>query len=109
MHYLYLAGAIVLEVIGTTFLKKSNGFNEGTESTICLLAYGGAFYLLSLTLKTMQVGVVYAIWSGVGIMLIALVGGLLFKQTLDAAALVGMGLILAGVLVINTMSKSVVH
>jgi small multidrug resistance pump len=109
IHYLYLACAIVLEVIGTTYLKKSNGFDEFWSSTICLACYAGAFYLLSLTLRFMPVGVVYAIWSGAGVVLIALVGWVIFKQALDAPALIGMALILAGVVILNTMSKSVVH
>ncbi|MGH6949669.1 MAG: DMT family transporter [Vitreimonas sp.] len=107
--HLYLAGAIVLEVIGTAFLKQSNGFRETVPSVITAASYAGAFYLLSLTLKTMPVGTVYAIWSGVGIVLIALVGWIAFRQTLDAPALIGMALIVAGVVVINTMSRSTAH
>lgn len=109
IHHLYLALAIVLEVIGTAFLKQSNGFRETVPSIIVGVSYAGAFYLLSLTLKAMPVGVVYAIWSGAGIVLIALVGWIAFKQALDVPALIGIGLILSGVLVINTMSRSVAH
>lgn len=109
VHHLYLAGAIVLEVIGTAFLKQSNGFREILPSIVTAVSYAGAFYLLSLTLRAMPVGIVYAVWSGVGIVLIALVGWIAFKQTLDAPALIGMALIVAGVIVINTMSRSVAH
>ncbi|GIK50840.1 MAG: multidrug efflux SMR transporter [Hyphomonadaceae bacterium] len=108
-HYLYLALAIVLEVIGTAFLKQSNGFRELAPSLVTAASYAGAFYLLSLALKTMPVGVAYAIWSGAGIVLITLVGWIAFRQSLDAPALFGIGLILAGVVVINTMSRSVAH
>lgn len=80
IHYLYLAAAIVLEVIGTAFLKQSNGFRETIPTLITAVSYAGAFYLMSLTLKAMPVGIVYAIWSGVGIVLIALVGWVVFRQ-----------------------------
>ncbi len=107
MHWLYLGLAIVAEVIGTSALKASAGFSKLGPSLLVVLGYGAAFYLLSLTLKTLPVGVAYAIWSGVGIVLISLVAWLFFKQSLDAPALIGLGLIVAGVLVIQLFSKTV--
>lgn len=107
--YLYLAAAIVLEVIATTCLKVSDGFTRLWPSVVTAVGYAGSFYCLSIALRTMSTGVAYAIWSGVGIVLISLLSWLLFKQRLDAPALIGMGLIMAGVIVINTFSKSVTH
>lgn len=107
--YLLLALAILTEVLATSCLKASQGFTRPWPSVVTVLGYGASFYCLSLTLATIPTGVVYAIWSGVGIVLISLVGWLVFEQTLDAAALVGMGLIVAGVVVIQLFSKSVPH
>jgi len=107
--YLYLLIAIVGEVIGTSALKASEGFTRPLPSLVTAVGYGVAFYCLSLTLRTIPVGIAYAIWSGIGIVLISLVGLLAFRQTLDAPALVGIGLILAGVVVINVFSSSVPH
>lgn len=107
--YLYLSVAIVAEVIATTALRASDGFTQLWPSVISIAGYVVAFYFLSLTLKTMPVGVAYAIWSGVGIVLISLAGWLIYKQLLDLPAIVGMGLIMAGVVVINLFSKSTVH
>lgn len=107
--YLYLAAAIVLEVIATTCLKVSDGFTRLWPSVVTAVGYAGSFYCLSIALRTMSTGVAYAIWSGVGIVLISLLSWLLFKQRLDAPALIGMGLIMAGVIVINTFSRSVSH
>jgi len=109
MGYLYLAIAIVAEVIGTSALKASNGFSKPVPSTIVVVGYGVAFYFLALVLKTIPVGLAYAIWSGVGIALISIIGALAFKQSLDFPALVGIALIIAGVAVINLFSKSAVH
>lgn len=109
MHYLYLAVAIVAEVIGTSALTASAGFSKTVPSIICVAAYSTAFYFLSLTLERLPVGIAYAIWSGVGIVLITLVGLVLFKQTLDAPAIAGIVLIIAGVVVMNVFSKSVRH
>jgi|SRR5690625_686295 len=108
MVYLFLGAAIVFEVIGTTALKASDEFSRLWPSVVTVVSYGAAFYLLSLTLRHMPTGVAYAIWSGLGIVLISLLAWLLFKQTLDAAAIIGMLLIVAGVVVINVFSKSVV-
>lgn len=108
MVYLFLGAAIVFEVIGTTALKASDEFSRLWPSVVTVVSYGAAFYLLSLTLRHMSTGVAYAIWSGLGIVLISLLAWLLFKQTLDAVAIIGMLLIVAGVVVINVFSKSVV-
>lgn len=107
--YLYLFVAIIFEVIATTALKQTDGFTRLLPSLMTILGYALAFYFLALTLRIMPVGIVYAIWSGAGIILITAIGWLLFRQSLDLPALVGMGLIMTGVLVINLFSKSVAH
>ncbi len=107
--YLYLAIAIVAEVIATSALKQSDSFRNLGPSILVVAGYSVAFYFLSLTLKTIPVGVTYAIWSGAGIVLITLIGWVIFHQRLDAAALAGIALIVAGVLVISLFSKSVPH
>ncbi len=109
MNWLYLAVAIVLEVVATSALKASDGFTRLRPSLLVVAGYGAAFYLLSITLRTMPVGVVYAVWSGVGVVLITLVGWLWFKQTLDWPALLGIALIAAGVIVLNFFSRTVGH
>lgn len=107
--YALLGVAIVSEVIGTSALKASDGFTRLGPSAITVVTYGLSFYLLSLTLRTLPVGIAYAIWSGVGIVLISVVGWLAFGQKLDLSAVIGLGLIIAGVLVVNLFSKSVGH
>ena len=107
--YLYLAVAIGAEVIATTALRAAQGFTVLLPSAVSVVGYVVAFYFLSLTLKTMPVGIAYAIWSGVGIVLVSLAGWLIYKQMLDAPALIGMGLIMAGVIVINLFSKTAAH
>jgi small multidrug resistance pump len=109
MNWLYLAVAIVLEVIATSALKASDGFTRLLPSLVVIVGYSAAFYTLSLTLRTMPVGVVYAVWSGGGVVLITLLGWLWFKQELDLSAFIGIALILAGVIVLNFFSKSVSH
>jgi small multidrug resistance pump len=106
MKYVYLFIAIVSEVIATSSLKASNEFTKLWPSVIVVLGYASAFYFMSLTLKSMSVGIAYAIWSGVGIVLISISGYFLYKQRLDLPAILGMALIVAGVLVINLFSKS---
>ena len=106
-HWLYLSIAIVAEVIGTSFLKSAEGFTRLVPSVVVVTSYVVAFYFLSLALKTLPVGVAYAIWAGVGVALIALAGYLFFGQALDTPAIVGMTLIVAGVLVINLFSQTV--
>lgn len=107
--YLLLALAIVCEVIATSALARSGNFTRLAPSIVAVLGYGAAFWLLSFPIRTIPVGIVYAIWSGMGIVLITLVSWLWFRQTLDAAAVFGLALILAGVLVINLFSGSVSH
>ena len=109
MPWVFLAVAIVGEVIGTSALKASEGFTRLWPSLTTVIGYVCAFYFLGLTLKSIPVGVAYAIWAGAGIVLIALIGLFVFGQGLDWAALVGIALIVAGVIVINTLSGSVSH
>jgi small multidrug resistance pump len=109
MNWFYLAIAIVSEVLATSALKASDGFTRLYPSVLVAVGYGSAFYFLSLTLRTIPVGIAYAVWSGVGVMLISLVGWVIYGQRLDTAALVGIGLIAAGVVLLNTFSKSVAH
>ena len=109
MNWLYLAVAIVLEVLATSALKASEGFTRLWPSLLVVLGYAGAFYLLSLTLRSLPVGLVYAVWSGAGVVLITLAGWLLFGQKLDAPAFVGIALISAGVVVLNFFSRAVPH
>jgi len=106
MSRLYLGLAILAEVIGTSSLKASDGFSRLAPAALALAAFALAFYFLALALRTIPVGVAYAVWSGIGIVLISVSSRLLFGQALDAAALVGIALILAGVLVINLLSGS---
>lgn len=108
-HWIFLSIAIVSEVIATSCLKAAEGFTRFWPSLVVVAGYLLAFYLLSLTLKTIPVGVAYAIWSGVGILLIALSGWLFLGQSLDAPALIGLSLIVAGVVVINVFSRTVAH
>ena len=107
--YIYLLAAILAETAGTTALQASRQFTRLGPSVVVVLGYGLSFWLLALTLKTMPVGVVYAVWSGLGIVLIALIGWALFGQRLDGPALAGMALILAGVLVIHLFSDTTPH
>jgi small multidrug resistance pump len=108
-NYLYLAVAVAFEVVATTALKETQGFTRPAPSLIVIVGYGFAFYFLALVLRTMPVGVVYALWSGAGILLVTAIGWLWFRQALDMPALAGMALILAGVVVINLFSKTLVH
>lgn len=107
MAFMYLAIAILAEVIGTSALKASNGFTVLMPSVVVVAGYAVSFYCLSLALRSIPVGVAYAIWSGVGIVLISAIGWVLFRQRLDAAALIGIGLIIAGVVVIQSFSATV--
>ena len=109
MTYLYLALAIVAEVVATTFLKLSDGFSKPLPSAVTVLGYAVAFYFLSLTLRSLPTGLVYAVWSGVGVVLIATIAWVFQSQRLDAAALCGMGLIVSGVVVINLFSGASPH
>ncbi len=109
MHWLHLAIAIVAEVVATSFLRASANFTKPLPSLVVVAGYGCAFYFLSLTLDKIPAGVAYAVWSGVGITLISAIGWAFLGQTLDAAAVAGMALIVAGVAVINIFSHAAVH
>lgn len=104
MHWLYLSIAILAEVIATSSLKAAEGFTRLIPSLIVVFGYGTAFYFLSLTLRTMQVGTAYAIWSGVGTVIISIVAWLLYNQKLDAPSILGMTLIISGVVIIKFLS-----
>ena len=107
--YLFLLVAIIAETVGTMGLQASNQFTRLAPSFVAIAGYGVAFYFLALTLKFMPVGIVYAVWSGVGIVLIATMGYLIFNQKLDLPALIGIGMIIAGILVINLFSETAHH
>ena len=109
MAYLYLAIAIVAEVIATSALKASAEFTKLYPSLIVIIGYCIAFYFMTLVLRTIPIGVTYAVWSGLGIVLVAIVGVVLYKQIPDIPAIIGMGLIISGVLVIHIFSESVQH
>lgn len=109
MNWLYLAIAIVSEVIATSALKATEGFTHWVPSVVVVIGYAAAFYFLSLTLRSIPLGIAYAVWSGAGVVLVSLMGWMLYHQSLDAAAVIGIGLIVAGVLVLNLYSKAVVH
>jgi small multidrug resistance pump len=106
-QWIFLSAAIVSEVIGTSALKSAEGFTRLGPSLIVVIGYSTAFFFLSLTLKTIPVGIAYAIWSGVGIALISLIAWVVFGQKLDAAAVIGIVLIVAGVVVLNVFSKAI--
>jgi small multidrug resistance pump len=108
-HYLYLALAVVAETIGTTALQASQQFTRLWPSALVVVSYAIAFYLLALTLKYMPVGIMYAIWSGLGIVLIAIIGFAVFGQRLDLPAILGLSLIIAGIVIIHLFSKSATH
>lgn len=107
--YWFLGIAIVAEVMATSFLKSAEGFTRLWPSVIVVVGYAIAFLCLSLTLRTIPTGIAYAIWSVAGIVLVSAIAWIFMGQKLDAAAIVGMALIIAGVLVINLFSKSVAH
>jgi small multidrug resistance pump len=109
MHWLYLIIAITGEVIGTSALKASEGFTVLAPSLVTATGFAVSFYFLALTLQTIPIGIAYAIWSGVGIVMISMIGYFRFGQTLDLPALIGIGLIIAGVIVINSLSSSTTH
>jgi small multidrug resistance pump len=108
-QWIFLSVAIVSEVIATSALKATGEFTRLWPSVIVVIGYLTAFYFLTLTLRTVPIGIAYAIWSGVGVALIALVGWLFYKQTLDTPAFIGIALIVAGVMVLNVFSKAVPH
>lgn len=106
INWLFLGAAILCEIVATSALKAAQGFTRPVPTLIVTIGYAAAFYCLSLALRTIPMGVAYAIWSGIGIVVISLVGLLVYRQALDAAALAGIGLIVAGTLVINLFSHS---
>lgn len=109
MHFVHMCLAIVFEVLGTSLLKHSNGFTRLWPTLGTVASYAATFYFLGHALKVIPMGPAYAIWSGLGIVLIALIGLFIFGQKLDFWAIVGLGLIMAGVIVINLLSSSVPH
>lgn len=109
LHYIFLIFAIIAETIGTTALQASQQFTRFWPSVLVVIAYGLSFYLLAQTLRVMPVGVVYAMWSGLGIVMIAAIGYLVFGQRLDLPAVIGIGMILCGILVIHLFSHTSPH
>ena len=106
MKYLFLALAIIFEVVGSSFMKASNGFSKLIPTLIFVGAYITCFYFLSLALKTIPLGTAYAIWAGLGIVLTAAISVIIFKQTLDAPAIIGILFIVVGVVIMNIFSKT---
>ncbi len=109
IQYIYLLIAVITETIGTAAMQASEQFTRFWPSVLLVIAYGISFYFMALALKYMPVSIVYAIWSGLGVVFIGIIGWLVFKQSLDFAAIAGMGLIIAGVIVINLFSGSATH
>lgn len=109
MNWLFLVGAIAFEIVGTSALKATEGFSRVVPTAVTVLCYTGAFFCLSLALRTIPMGIAYAIWSGVGIVAISVIGLVVYRQNLDTAAYVGIGLIVAGTLVINLFSRATAH
>jgi small multidrug resistance pump len=109
MSYLYLAIAIIAEVIATASLRATEEFTKPIPTFIMVVGYGLAFYFMTLALRTLPLGFTYAVWSGLGIVLISLIGVIFYDERLDLAATIGMGMIIAGVLIINLFSKVIKH
>ena len=109
MPYFYLFMAVLAETIGTSALQASQQFTRLWPSLLVIVAYAVSFYLLSLTLRFMPVGIMYALWSGLGIVLIALIGWLVFRQNLALPAVIGMAMIIGGIVVIQVFSNTTVH
>lgn len=109
MNWLFLSIAIGAEIIATTALKASDSFTRLYPSAITIIGYCLSFYCLSLALRSIPVGIAYAIWSGAGIVAISIIGYMVFRQTLDTAGFIGISLIVAGVIVLNVFSKTTVH
>lgn len=108
-YFIFLLGAIFCETFATTALKATEQFTKPIPSIVTILGYAASFYLLSLTLQKISVGIAYAIWSGIGIVLVSVLGFFVYKQKLDMPAMLGLALIIAGVIVINIFSKSAAH
>jgi small multidrug resistance pump len=107
--WLLLLLAVVCEVVGTSAIKYSNGFTKIAPSIVVFIGFGVAFYILSITLKVIPIGMAYAVWSGLGIVLISIIGHFVFQQRLDAPAFLGMSFILVGVIIMQVFSKAVAH
>lgn len=108
-HWLAITIAIIFEVMATTALKASNEFTRLLPSVLVIVGYLTAFYFMTLSMRVLPVGIMYAIWSGIGIVLISILGWVFYRQALDIPAIIGMGLIIAGVIVINVFSNSIAH
>ncbi len=109
VKYIYLALAIIFEVIGSSFMKASDGFSKWIPSVIVVIAYLICFYFLAVALKSIPLGVAYAIWGGLGIVFTAIISVVVFKQSLDLPAVVGIVLIVSGVVIMNFFSKKTIH
>jgi small multidrug resistance pump len=108
-HWVTLALAVVAEVIATSSLKATSEFTRFWPSLLVMAGYLAAFYFMTLSLRTLPVGIMYAIWAGAGIVLVTVIGWLVYRQGLDLPAVIGIGLIVAGVVIINVFSRAVVH
>ncbi len=106
MNWLWLSVAILLEIVGTLCLKAADGFTRPLPTSVVAVCYVGAFWCLSLALRTIPMGIAYAVWSGIGILAISVFGFLIYRQSLDLPAVVGIGFIVAGVLIINLWSRA---
>ncbi|QFQ88015.1 QacE family quaternary ammonium compound efflux SMR transporter [Paracoccus kondratievae] len=109
MTYATLIAAIALEVVGTTCLQHSQQFTRPLPTILMGICYAGSFYFLSLVLRAMPLGIAYAIWSGLGIVLVSMIGLVIFGQKLDLPAVIGLSMIVAGVVIVNLFSASVTH
>ncbi len=109
MVYIQLFVSVVFEVVATSLMKKTDGFTNLPITALMLACYGAAFFFMSIVVKTLPIGMVYATWSGLGIVLVSAVAYLVYKQVLDLPAIIGMTLIIAGVVLINVFSKTSAH
>ena len=107
MNYLFLALAILFEVMGSSFIKASDGFTKLVPSLVVVVAYSICFYFFSLALKSIPLGIAYALWGGIGIVLTAVISVVFFQQKLDLAAIIGIGFIVLGVFILHVFSKSI--
>jgi small multidrug resistance pump len=108
-HWLALAIAIVAEVIATSTMKATNEFTRFWPSVVVILGYGTGFYFMTISMRVLPIGIMYALWSGVGILVVSIMGWVIYRQALDIPAIIGMSFIIAGVVVINVYSKSIGH
>jgi small multidrug resistance pump len=108
-HWLALAIAIVAEVIATSTMKATNEFTRFWPSLVVVLGYGTGFYFMTISMRVLPIGIMYALWSGVGILVVSIMGWVIYRQVLDLPAIIGMSFIIAGVVVINVFSKSIGH